>query len=136
MGNNSLMSRSSWWIHLTMTSWRYTFPKRRRNCSRMIFEDFFTIPSRPGKIWPRPISWLEPEGKIWVWVGVFRPGNKDGVNPYPTRKTMGRVNPQVTWVDPFFKGFFFFWMIWNLTIIKVHIMPIKKTILKLNLYLK
>ena len=27
-------------------------------------------------------------------------------------------------------------MIWNLTIIKVHIMPIKKTILKLNLYLK
>jgi hypothetical protein len=63
---------------------------------------------------------------------VFRPRNKDGVNPYPTRKMMGRVNPWVAWVDLFF----FFLMIWNLTIIKVHMMPIKKTILKLNLYLK
>ena len=47
--------------------------------------------NRPGKIWPEPIFWPEPEGKIWVWVEVFRPRNKDGVNPYPTRKMMGQV---------------------------------------------
>ena len=69
-----------------------------------------SLNNRPGKIWPGPISWPEPEGKIWVWVGVFRPGNKDGVNPYPTRKMMGRVGSTrgSHGSTRFSKDFFFF----------------------------
>ena len=40
---SSLMSRLSWWDHLTTTSWLYTCPKGRRNCSQMIFEDISTV---------------------------------------------------------------------------------------------
>ena len=65
---------------------------------------------RSGKIWPGPIFLPEPKGKIWVWVGGFRPGNKDGVNPYPTRKTMGRVGSTrgSHGSTRFSKDFFFF----------------------------
>ena len=124
---------------------------------------------RPDKIWSEPIFWPEPEGKIWVWIGVFWPGNKDDANPYLTHKMAGRVGStrgshgSTRFSKDFFLFFlvfllfffffwlfesillcwelkyyecFVFWMIWNLTIIKVHIIPIKKTILKLNLYLK
>ena len=41
---------------------------------------------RLGKIRPEPIFRTEIKGKIWVWVEVFRPGSKDGVNPYLTYK--------------------------------------------------
>ena len=56
-----------------------------------LFEEQYSLTLRPGKIWFGPIFRLEPEEKIWVWVGVFWPRNKDGVNPYLTRKMMDRV---------------------------------------------
>jgi hypothetical protein len=87
----------------------------------------------------------------------FLLGKKDGINPYPTRKSAGRIGlgqPAGHMGRPFFfffqmKNFlafllFFFspvficyefnyyqsfiliLMIWNLTIIKVHIVPTKK----------
>jgi hypothetical protein len=65
---------------------------------------------RPDKIWSEPIFWPELEGKIWVWIGVFWPGNKDDANPYLTHKMAGRVGSTrgSHGSTRFSKDFFFF----------------------------
>jgi hypothetical protein len=83
---------------------------------------FICFGCRPDKIWPRPISWPELEGKIWVWVGVFRLGNKNGVNLYPTRKNDGLGSHGSTcFSKDFFFIYYYFFMAFKVYMIMLGI---------------